>query len=510
MKRKVFMVAHDSDINKGGINSVMFSRTHLFNDDKYSSDIVTMDDKTNYSEIEKQLKEDGRLASNSKIINVYDFYRNKFTHGGKNEEMSLHYEKNLQREEDNYHYNFEGDVARYFQNGRYVKFKRWDEDGRLLIVDYFSEIRVRIIREEYHIDGYMIKKTTFHPTNNKATQVHYFTKEGFCYLTRWFNHLTGKQLRVILFSPDKQKVMTFENNIIFHSYFLDELCELQEIKPIIICDGPSTTNKVQKMTADRAIRIYTLHTNHLDKPDKLEHKVKVKLENILSNSDQLSPIVVLTDRQKQDLETQFPNRKWNIQVISHALAIPNKTVEKQENLIVVVGRFSEEKRFNLLIDAFKIVLDSVPDARLQIYGDGPTKSEIKKQIRKLKMTKSVSLNPYTLDTNAKLASGLFSVNTSAYEGQGLVILEAMAQKTPTLAFDINYIVREVQDNIAGKVVPNGDIEKLADAMIDWLYNPEQVMALGEVAQSIVKSEYSLEQQYKLWDELFEQERVRLE
>lgn len=510
MKRKVLMVAHDSDVNKGGINSVMFSRTHLFQNDKYSSDIVTLDDKTNYSQIEKQLKEDGRLAPNSKIINVYDFYRNKFTHGGINEEMRMHYEKNLQREEDNYHYNFEGDVARYFQNGRYVKYKRWDEDGRLLIVDYFSEIRVRIIREEYHVDGYMIKKTTFHPSNNKATQVHYFTKEGFCYLTRWFNHLNGKQSRVMLFSPDKQKAKAFENNTLFHSYFLDELCSLQTEKPIIISDGASTIKKVQDMTADKAIRIYTLHTNHLEEPFNVGSKVNVKVENVLTNPDQLAPIVLLTNRQKNDLETQFPNREWNLQVISHALDVSDKKVEKQENLIVVVGRFSEEKRFNLLIDTFKIVLDSVPDARLHIYGEGPTKSAIKKQIRKLKMTKSVSLMPYTLEKNEKLAAGLFTVNTSLYEGQGLVILEAMAQKTPTIAFDINYIVQEVQNNIAGKVVPNGDIEKLAEAMVDWLYNPEQVKAIGEVAQEVVKKEYSVQQQYKLWDVLFEKEINRLE
>lgn len=510
MKRKVLMVAHDSDVNKGGINSVMFSRTYLFNNNKYSSDIVTLDDKTNYSEIEQQLKEDGRLSPNSKIINVYDFYRNKFTQGGINEVMKQHYEKNLQREEESYQYNIDGDVARYFQNGRYVKFKRWDESGRLLVVDYFSEIRVRIVREEYHLDGYMIKKTTFHPSNNKATQVHYYTKEGFCYLTRWFNHLNGKQSRVMLFSPDKQKAVAFENNIIFHSYFLDELCSLQKIKPIVICDGPGTTNKVQAMTADKAARIYTLHTNHLDEPYKLGSKIKKRVENVLSNPDQLAPIVVLTNRQKKDLEIQFPERDWNLQVISHAIEVPDEVTKKQENLIVVVGRFSEEKRFNLLVDAFKLVLDSVPDAKLHMYGDGPTKVEIKKQIRKLKLTKSVSLKPYTLETDAKLGSALFTVNTSVYEGQGLVMLEAMAQKTPTIAFDINYIVHEVHDNSAGKVVPNGDVEKLAEAMIDWLYNPEQVKELGEKAQNLVRKEYSVKQQFEQWDTLFDQEIKRFD
>lgn len=508
MKRKVFMVAHDSDTNKGGINSVMFSRTYLFNNEKYSSSIVTLDDKTNYLEIEQQLKEDGRLAAESEIINIYEYYRNKFTHGGINEEMRQHYEKNLQREEEGFHYSFEDEIARYFQNGRYVKFKRWDEDGRLLVVDYFSEMRVRIIREEYHPDGYLIKKTTFHPSNNKATQSHYYTKEGFCYLSRWFSHLTGKQLRVVLFSPDKQKAKAFENNLLFHSYFLDELCDLEETTPILICDGPSTVRKVQMMTPEKAVRIYTIHTNHLEAPYKLGSELKEDVAKIIENEDELAPIVVLTNRQKIDLETQFSERQWNLPVISHALHVQTESIKKTDNLIVVVGRFSEVKRLHLLIEAFKKTLEVVPDAKLQLYGDGPVKKDIQKQIRKLKLTKSISVKEYTTDAAQKLGKALFTVNTSEYEGQGLVMLEAMAQKTPTVAFNINYIVREVQDQTAGKVVPNGDVDQLAETMIDWLYNPEETKKLGEKAYETIKKYYTPKHQYELWDELFQKETAR--
>lgn len=509
MKRKIFMVVHDSDVNKGGINSVMFSRSHLFNNEQYSSSIVTLDDKTNYLEIEQQLKEDGRLAPEASIINIYEFYRNKFTHGGVNEEMRQHYEKNLQREEEGYHYSIEDDIARYFQNGRYVKFKRWDEDGRLVVVDYFSEMRFRIVREEYHPDGYLIKKTTFHPSNNKPTQSHYYTKEGFCYLSRWFNHLNGKQLRVVLFSPDKQKAKAFENNLLFHSYFLDELCELEETKPIVICDGPNTVRKVQMMSSNKAVRIYTIHSNHLVAPYKLGGEVREDIGKIIANEDEEAPVVVLTNRQKIDLETQFSNRHWNLPIISHAMEVPTEFPKKQDNLIVVVSRYSEVKRLHLLIEAFQKTLDAVPDAKLHLYGEGPLKKDLQKQIRKLKMTKSVLLKDYTTDVASKLGAALFTVNTSESEGQGLVMLEAMAQKTPTIAFNINYIVREIQDQTAGKVVPDGDVEKLAETMIDWLYNPKKTKQLGETAYEVVKKYYSTTQQYQRWEQLFEEETARL-
>ncbi|MBQ0140053.1 MAG: glycosyltransferase [Kurthia sp.] len=505
-KRTIFMLVNNIDVNKGGINSVVFSRTHLFNNEKYTSNILTLDDKTNYPEIEEQLKEDGRLEKSSRIINVYEYYRNKFMQDGRvNEEMRKHYEKNMQREEEGYHYQLEGNVARYFENGRYVKYKRWDNDGKLFVVDYFSSIRVRSSREEYHPDGYLVKKLTYHPTNNKVTQIHYYTKEGFCYLSTWYNHQTEKVQRVVLFSPDKQNAKMFLNNVEFHCYFLEELCRTQELSPIIICDGPGSSVKLQKIDRNLAIRIYILHTNHLVAPYQIGGEVKKGIAQVLKNEDEFAPIVVLTNHQKIDIETQFSDRKWNLHVISHAVEPQSESVKKQDNLVVYVGRLSQEKRVSALIEAFKKVNEELPDARLDIYGDGPEKAELQKLVKTLKLTKAVKFKGYTTDARSKLAEALFSVNTSVNEGQGLVMLEGMAERTPTLAFNINYIVREIASQEAGKTVENGNVEAMAEAMIDWLYKPEEVKKLGDKALDIIRKNYSVANYYRQWDQLFDEE-----
>lgn len=506
MKRSILMLVNDINVNKGGINSVMFSRTHLFNNEQYDSRIVTLDDKMNYPEIEQQLKEEGRLVRSTSIINIYDFYRNKFSDDGViNEEIRAHYEKNKEREESGYHYQFEGNIARYFENGHYVKYKRWSEQGHLFVVDYFSAMRVRSIREEYHRDGYLQRKMTYHPSNNKITQMHYFTKEGFCYLSRWFNHKTDKIQRVVLFSPDKQNAKVFLNDAEFHTYFLEELCDREQQPPIFICDGPGSSPAVQRMAPQRAVRIYALHTNHLQEPYGLGAELKRSTTALLRNEDHLAPIVVLTNRQKIDIETQFSERPWNIHVISHAMETNLEAVEKTDNLVVVVGRYHKEKRMDLLIEAFSKVLDEVPDAKLHLYGDGPEKMALQKLVKQLKIGKSVTINGYTTEASRIIAQALFTVNTSKFEGQGLVMLEAMAQKTPTISFKINYIVREVYDNSAGAVVENGDVEELAEKMVDWLYNPNDTMALGQRAFEVIETNYSVKNQYRLWHQLFEAE-----
>ncbi|MEG0381510.1 MAG: glycosyltransferase, partial [Kurthia sp.] len=310
----------------------------------------------------------------------------------------------------------------------------------------------------------------------------------------------------------KQKAKVFLNNLDFHSHFLDELCALEEQKPVLICDGPGSSTKVQRMASDSAVRIYTIHTNHLNAPHTLGSELKSSDGRVLMNENRQSPIVVLTNKQKIDIEAQFPELEWNIHVISHAMPVEQQQdqLKKVKNRIVVASRLSEEKRLNLLIDAFKKTAEEVPDAELHIYGVGPEKVNLQEQIKKLKLRKKVKLLGYTIEPKQKLAEALFTVNTSIYEGQSLTMLEAMAGKTAVLSFKINYLVRELyEDGLVGEIVPNGDIERLSEAMTDWLYDPEKAVQYGERGQAIIAKEYSVQKQYQDWDRLITSELEKL-
>lgn len=505
MKRKIFMAIYDVDVDKGGINSVMFTRTHLFDNEKYSTALVTLDDKRNYPEIEAQLKADGRIAKSSQIINIYEYYRNKFTSDHIDEEILSRYQKNLQREEEGYHHQIEGDIARYFDNGRYVKYKRWDRDGRLVVVDHFSETRVRLYREYYHPDGYLMQKDTFHPSNNKVTQMQYFTKDGFCYLSRWFNHMKGNPQIILLFEPNQAKAKVFNSPLEFHTYFMEELCDAEAVKPFFICDGPGTCPKVKGISAGKAMRIYAIHTCHFLEPFKYGSEPKPGMKNIFYNNDEDAPIVVLTDYQKRDIERQFPERHWNIHVIPNVAEHELVEVEKHLNRVVVISRFDKVKRLDLLIRAFKKTVDEVPDAELHIYGNGAQEKELKQLIKDLDMKFNIKLLPYTTDVYTKMSEALFTVVTSIYEGQNLVVMEAMTQKVPTIAFDVNYFIPELTDHVTGLTVEDGDIDQLAAAMADWLYKPEKALEVGERAYEIANEKYTHQRQYENWVRLFEEE-----
>ncbi|WP_010286982.1 glycosyltransferase [Kurthia massiliensis] len=506
-KRKVFMLVWDVDVDKGGINSVMFRRTHLFNNDLYTSDIITLDDKPyGYADIEATLHADGRLCKSSHIINVYDYYRKKMTRDKKvSDEDREHYEQLHKREEKGYKIQDKPHATKYFLNGQFVKHKKWDADGKLASIDYYHlTTRVIAYTEEYHPAGYLIRKSTYHPKNGGLNQILHYTADGHCYLARWFNSGTGKQQRVVLFSPDTKQAIGFENNNEFHQYFLEELARQQTDKPYMICDGPGSAYKLQQLDASLAHRIYAIHTTVYEAPYTRGSVIKDNHKRLFDNDAPHVPVVVLTEHQKKDLEADFGDN-FEYYVISHAMNVREQMIKKQPYTASIVSRLADEKRVDLAIRAFKYVVRDEPEAVLNIYGTGEQEAALRKLIRKLKLTKHVFLKGYTTEADRVFAESQFTIITSRYEGQSLIALEAYANKTAVVSFDINYLVEEMYDNPAmASIVPDGDVEALADAMIELMKDPARAKAMGEVGYDVVKQHYSFESQYEKWHALFQQ------
>ena len=140
---------------------------------------------------------------------------------------------------------------------------------------------------------------------------------------------------------------------------------------------------------------------------------------------------------------------------------------------------------------------------LNIYGAGDQQETLQKLIRRLKLTNHVFLKGYTTHADDVFAESQFTIITSRYEGQSLVALEAYANKTTVVTFNINYLVEEMYDNPEiASVVADEDIEALSDAMIALFKEPERAKAMGEAGYQLVQTHYSSDEQYKKWDALF--------
>jgi glycosyltransferase involved in cell wall biosynthesis len=76
---------------------------------------------------------------------------------------------------------------------------------------------------------------------------------------------------------------------------------------------------------------------------------------------------------------------------------------------------------------------------------------------------------------------------SEIETQGLVLLEAMASGLPIVAVDATCIHEVVKDQINGYLIPIGDLNGLADALVGILRNPPKAKKMGVASLSIVQT-----------------------
>ncbi|ARJ50642.1 glycosyltransferase [Staphylococcus lutrae] len=126
--------------------------------------------------------------------------------------------------------------------------------------------------------------------------------------------------------------------------------------------------------------------------------------------------------------------------------------------IVTVGRLSPEKGFDLLIKAVAELVPSYPNLKLYILGEGPIKELLKRLVKQLKVEQNVYFlgqrrNPFFI----MKSSDLFAL-TSHYEGQSMVILEALTVGMNVLASDIVANRYVLEDGKYGALVENNEKE----------------------------------------------------
>jgi GalNAc-alpha-(1->4)-GalNAc-alpha-(1->3)-diNAcBac-PP-undecaprenol alpha-1,4-N-acetyl-D-galactosaminyltransferase len=154
---------------------------------------------------------------------------------------------------------------------------------------------------------------------------------------------------------------------------------------------------------------------------------------------------------------------------------------------LAVGRLSPQKGFDRLIRAFSVVNRHKPDARLLIYGEGPTRDSLSKLIDELQLTSSVSLLGLHPAPFEETTENDCFVLTSRYEGFPRVLAEAMMRGLPVISFDCPGAPKEmIRNNQNGILVPDGDIEGFARAMIRMMEEPALAERLSQAAPSVAE------------------------
>src|SRR5690625_3457074 len=359
MSRKVFMAQGLTKPNTAGVTRVIFNRSRILAERGYDVDILNFDfTETSTEELMFEARKIGRLAKDVNIINVHDYYREKNTKSNRidveyYEKKSTLHEKDLYVQLNEFKTK---SYARYFNNsGQYVMFKRWRKNDTLSHINYFNKYRIRVQTDEFHQDGYLIRKKFYEPSTEMVVQELHYTSDGFCYLNKWFDPENGRIVHIFSFDVNSNEVKIFNNNREFHTHWLNELCNSYSSKPYLICDGIGSTHKVLGMNPNVAYRIYTLHNNHFDKPYTVGSPLKDNFSRVVPRVEELEVLVVLTDEQKLDIINEFGEFN-NIVVVPNSVSVPKEiNVGKDTKKISMYARYHHQKNVEEAIYAFDIV-----------------------------------------------------------------------------------------------------------------------------------------------------------
>ncbi|WP_194397563.1 glycosyltransferase [Microbacterium atlanticum] len=216
--------------------------------------------------------------------------------------------------------------------------------------------------------------------------------------------------------------------------------------------------------------VHTVHNSHLPAPhDDPDRPVVGMWGRWLASVDRYDAVLWPTASQRDEVAARFGD-PGTFHVVPNTIDLgpePPAAAERDPRRVVMMNRLAPQKRVDLAIRAWTRVVAAVPDARLDVYGDGPLRDELQRLIEELGVAASVTLHGPTGERDAIFDRSALFVSSTAFEGQGLSIAEALARGLPVVSFDARYGPREAVGD-AGVVVPPGVVDALAEAIIDLL------------------------------------------
>lgn len=237
------------------------------------------------------------------------------------------------------------------------------------------------------------------------------------------------------------------------------------------------------------VTVYTPHAFLTLNPalSRLERVTYGMIERVLGLLTDII-ITVSIDEYREALRLGIPKDK--LRMIPNGIPLSRGGCEDREKVrthfgiapgeVVVgfVGRFVLQKAPGLLLAAFARLVDRCKNSRLVMVGEGPLFSDLKRESQRLGIEKHVVWPGYMDGRVAMEAFDVFAL-PSSYEGFAYTLLEAMAAGLPVVTTRVGGTDLAVEHGANGYVVPVGDVEGFADALVCLCSDPDRRTRFSE-------------------------------
>jgi glycosyltransferase involved in cell wall biosynthesis len=153
-----------------------------------------------------------------------------------------------------------------------------------------------------------------------------------------------------------------------------------------------------------------------------------------------------------------------------------------EPRLLCVGRLIPIKGHIVLLRAFAEARLAIPDLRLDIAGRGPLEPALRALAKELGVDDAVRFLGYVAPVQRAIEQSALVVVPSMGEGFGMVALEAMERARPVIAAEIGGLGELVEEGVTGLLVPPGEAEPLAAAIVALASDPALAARMGNAGR----------------------------
>ena len=158
-----------------------------------------------------------------------------------------------------------------------------------------------------------------------------------------------------------------------------------------------------------------------------------------------------------------------------------------EKVVLNVGRFTDDKQHELLINLWSLSKVKNNGWKLHIIGKGENLKKMKTLISKLKLEESICILPPTKDIVSEYLSSSIFVLSSRAEGFGLVLVEAMASGVPCVAFNCPTGPKDIiYDGKNGYLIEEGNHKDFVQKLDKLMKNEDLRKAFGKSSRIDIK------------------------
>lgn len=226
-------------------------------------------------------------------------------------------------------------------------------------------------------------------------------------------------------------------------------------------------------------------------------------------------IITVSDDIRQRLHKSLPQSRM---VTVHNAVDPQairpeksaETVKREFNidvdapLIGAAGRMVPVKAYDKFLEMAKIILESRPDARFMLVGDGPLLQPLKQLSKDMGIADNVIFTGFREDIFDIINAFDLFVFSSYHEGVPMALLEAMSLRKAVVSTAVGGVVEVIENEVSGLLVEPGSTTALAGACLGILKRPELKSALENGAYARIDVEFNIEVQARKVFDLYKE------